>query len=327
MARPSLRWLAVAVALASALLAAGGWPPRPAALGDSARRQGVGWATIAQPRPPDFPARLRDVQSDESARRPSGSAEALADPLLAHDLRLRLEDGLLEAGAASDPTLLKQRLAGAMGPHFPAALATRALALAERYVDYQAALGALRAPQEPTDPRALRNAFEAREKIRLRFFDAAEYKALFAREVELDRYTLARLEVAHKPQLTPEQRARAWQATQEMLTPEHLAERQATTQHMTVAAQTAAFNAQSADVYQRHAMRSAQFGEAAAHALAALDREEKDWQQRLDRYSQARAGDPGALQRLRQQLFSGEELQRVDAALAWRELQATAAAS
>ncbi len=324
MARHSPRWWgAVAVALAIALCAMGWWHHRPAVPGEGARLQGVGLASNAQSRPPDVPARFRGVPS----QRPWASAETVDDPLRAPDLRLRLEDWLLEAGGASDPILLKQRLAEVIGPHFPAAFATQALALAERYVDYRVALGALRAPPDPTDPRALRHAFEARQDIRLRFFDAAEVKALFAREAELDRYTLARLEVARKPQLTPEQRARALQATQEMLSPEHLAERKATTEHMAAAAQTAAFNARNADVYQRHAMRSAQFGEAAAQALAALDREEKSWQQRLDLYSQASDGDSGALLRLRQQLFSGEELQRVDAALAWRKLQATAAAS
>lgn len=45
-----------------------------------------------------------------------------------------------------------------MGLHLPAALATRALAL-----------GALPAPQELIDPRALKNVVEARQKIRLRF--------------------------------------------------------------------------------------------------------------------------------------------------------------
>ena len=64
----------------------------------------------------------------------------------------------------------------------------------------------------------------------------------------------------------------------------------------------------------------------AGQALARLDREEQHWQQRLDQYSQARAqqGDgTAALQQLRQQLFSADEQQRVDAALALRKLQAT----
>ncbi|MNH47422.1 hypothetical protein D3C79_1106440 [compost metagenome] len=63
--------------------------------------------------------------------------------------------------------------------------------------------------------------------------------------------------------------------------------------------------------------------------MAQLDRDEQHWQQRLDQYSQARAqqGDGAALQQLRQQLFSAEEQQRIDAALALRQLPPAASGS
>ncbi len=259
----------------------------------------------------------------------SGGIDSTADPLLVDGLRNTLETLLLEAGDASDPATLKQRLASLVGKHFPAALATRALALAERYVDYRVALGQLRAPRDLNDPRALRDAMDARHKVRVQFFDGAEYDALFAREAELDRYTLARLEVAHNTQLSPEQRSQALQQAERELSPERRTERSAATEHLAATAQTAAFNTQNADAYTRHTARSAQYGEAAAHALARLDQEEQHWQQRLDQYSQARTqqGDGAALQQLRQQLFSSEEQQRVDAALALRKLQTAAPGS
>ena len=272
------------------------------------------------------PMSAQGADAAARARHHSGSIDSAADPLLVDGLRNTLEALLLEAGDASDPATLKQRLASLVGNHFPAALATRALALAERYVDYRVALGQLRAPQDLTDPRALRDAMDARHKVRLKLFDGAEYDALFAREAELDRYTLARLEAARNTQLTPEQRTQALQQAERELSSERRAERSAATEHLAAAAQTAAFNTQNADDYTRHAARSAQYGEAAAHALARLDREEQHWQQRLDQYSQARAqqGDgAAALQQLRQQLFSADEQQRVDAALALRKLQAT----
>ena len=246
-----------------------------------------------------------------------------------HGLRDTLEALLMEAGDASDPATLKQRLAALINQHFPAALATRALALAERYVDYRVALGSLRAPQDLTDPRALRDALEARHKVRLQFFDDAEYDALFAREADLDRYTLARLEIERNTQLSPEQRAQALQAADNELSAERRAERSAATEHMAAAAQTAAFNASHADERTRYAARSAQYGPAAAQAMAQLDREEQHWNQRLDQYSQARAqqGEGPGLQQLRQQLFSPEEQQRIDAALALRRLNAGSAGS
>ncbi len=277
-----------------------------------------GETTSAQPIP-DLPAHFRGV--DAKAPTYADSADSTADPLLVDGLRNTLELLLWEAGDASDPAALKQRLAGLIGKHFPAAFAAPALALTERYLDYRVALGELRAPYNPTDPRALRDTFEARKKIRLQFFDSAEYNALFAREAELDRYTLARLEIARNSELTPEQRIQALQAADHELSKQHLAQRNASIEHMAAAAQTDAFNTHNTDSHTRYAARSAQYGTAAAHALAELDREEQHWQQRLDLYSQARAPQDD-MQQLRAQLFSQEELQRVDAALALRKATA-----
>lgn len=282
----------------------------------------------AAPQPP----RARQPTNDgffsaRSAATPGDST----DPLLAHGLRDTLEALLLEAqdDGATDPAALKQRLAGLIGRHFAPDLATRALALAERYVDYRVALGRLRPPDDPQDPTSLRQALEARHQVRRQFFDGAEHDALFAREAELDRYTLARLEIERNPRLTTEQRTQALRDAENELPAERRAERAAATAHLNAAAQTAAFNAQNTDERTRHAVRSAQYGEAAAHAMAQLDREELQWQQRLDEYSQARArhGEGPALQQLRQHLFSAEEQQRIDAALALRRLPGTAAGS
>ncbi|CAN7211568.1 lipase chaperone [Acidovorax sp. LjRoot74] len=301
-----------------------GWP------GVGAWPEGQWGAVTAPSHTPDpYSDSARGSDGAPSAHQRSGNTQEPTDPLLVDGLRNTLEALLLEAGDTSDPATLKQRLAALIGQHFPAALATRALALAERYVDYRVALGQLRAPQDLTDPRALRKAMDARHKVRAQFFDGAEYDALFAREAELDRYTLARLEVAYNTQLSPEQRSQALQQAERELSPERRTERSAATEHLAAAAQTAAFNNQNADAYTRHTARSAQYGEAAAHALARLDQEEQHWQQRLDQYSQARTqqGDGAALQQLRQQLFSSEEQQRVDAALALRKLQTAAPGS
>lgn len=329
MAQPLRTW-AVAAAVLALTTAAGVWwlggPSGPSAGDAHTATAGAAAATaVAQVKP--SPAQGAD--NSFFARRRAITADGPADPLLVHGLRDTLEALLMEAGDASDPATLKQRLAALVNQHFPAALATRALALAERYVDYRVALGSLRAPQDLTDPRALRDALEARHKVRLQFFDDAEYDALFAREADLDRYTLARLEIERNTQLSPEQRAQALQAADNELSAERRAERSAATEHMAAAAQTAAFNATNADERTRYAARSAQYGPAAAQAMAQLDREEQHWNQRLDQYSQARAqqGEGPGLQQLRQQLFSPEEQQRIDAALALRRLNAGSSGS
>lgn len=329
MAQPSRTWAVAAAVLALTTAAVVWWQGGPAGLGAGDTHQppvgAIAAATSAQVQP--SPAQGAD--NSFFARRRAIATDGSADPLLVHGLRDTLEALLMEAGDASDPAVLKQRLAALVNQHFPATLATRALALAERYVDYRVALGSLRAPQDLTDPRALRDALEARHKVRLQFFDDAEYDALFAREAELDRYTLARLEIERNIQLSPEQRAQALQAADNELSAERRAERSAATEHMAAAAQTAVFNASNADERTRYAARSAQYGPAAAQAMAQLDREEQHWNQRLDQYSQARAqqGEGPGLQQLRQQLFSPEEQQRIDAALALRRLSAGASGS
>lgn len=326
MAQPSRTWAVAAAVLALTTAAVVWWLGGPAGLGTGdthqppagARAAAASAGALVQTSP------AQSVDNSFFARRRAITTDSPADPLLVHGLRDTLEALLMEAGDASDPATLKQRLAALVNQHFPAALATRALALAERYVDYRVALGSLRAPQDLTDLRALRDALEARHKVRQQFFDDAEHDALFAREAELDRYTLARLEIERNTLLSPEQRAQALQAADNELSTERRAERSAATEHMAAAAQTAAFNASNADERTRYAARSAQYGSAAAQAMAQLDREEQHWNQRLDQYSQARArqGEGPGLQQLRQQLFSPEEQQRIDAALALRQLNA-----
>ena len=301
MAQPSRTWAVAAAVLALTMAAVVWWLGGPAGLGAGDTHQPPVGAAAATAGTQVQPSPAQGVDNSFFARRRAITADGPADPLLVHGLRDTLEALLMEAGDASDPATLKQRLTALVNQHFPAALATRALALAERYVDYRVALGSLRAPQDPTDPHALRYALEARHKVRLQFFDDAEYDALFAREADLDRYTLARLEIERNTQLSPEQRAQALQAADNELSAERRAERSAATQHMTAAAQ----------------------------AMAQLDREEQHWNQRLDQYSQARAqqGEGPGLQQLRQQLFSPEEQQRIDAALALRRLNAGSSGS
>ena len=329
MAQPLRTWAVAAAVLALTTAAVVWWLGGPAGPGAGDAHTATAGAAAATAVAQVKPSPAQGVDNSFFARRRAISADGPADPLLVHGLRDTLEALLMEAGDASDPATLKQRLAALINQHFPAALATRALALAERYVDYRVALGSLRAPQDLTDPRALRDALEARHKVRLQFFDDAEYDALFAREADLDRYTLARLEIERNTQLSPEQRAQALQAADNELSAERRAERSAATEHMAAAAQTAAFNASNADERTRYAARSAQYGPAAAQAMAQLDREEQHWNQRLDQYSQARAqqGEGPGLQQLRQQLFSPEEQQRIDAALALRRLNAGSAGS
>ena len=275
----------------------------------------------------EMPARPADM------RRPAGLPD---DEFLRGDtLRHTFEAMLLEAtaagepdksGGASTPALLKQRLGALLPRHFPAPLLARAAALLERYVDYRVALGTLAAPADPGDPRALRQTLEARQRLRERYFSDDEATALFAKEAELDRFTLARLEVERHTGLTPAQKQLALRDIEGELSDTERSARAAAVAHVAVAAQTTAFDAQGTSDQVRHAQRRDQYGEAAARQLAANDREERDWQARLGRYASAVAAKTEARQllELRQLLFTAQEALRVEPALAVPAMPAAA---
>ena len=242
------------------------------------------------------------------------------DPFLSADLRFLLEGLLLEAGEAGSPTELKQRLAALVPRHFPAAFVVRAQALAERYVDYRVALGALKGPLDPRDPQAVRQAMEARQQVRERHFSAEEFEALFGQDLALDRYTVARLEIERNAQLSPAQQALALREAELAFTPEQRIQRAQASAHVVVAAETASFDARATSEAERFDQRRQQHGEAAAQRLAQMDQEERHWQGRLALYAAAltQAAPPAELGDLRNRLFTESEQLRLEGALAAR---------
>lgn len=310
--------LAAAVAVAVALA----WLARPA---DTAPVAGPGGSVL--------PQRSGSATSQQllaaTSPLPKAADAGREGDFLTPDLRFRLEALLLDAGEAPTPEELKRRLVTLAARHFTERDAARGLALAQRYVDYRVALGATKPPADPGDPRALRDAVDARQRIRAQHFTGEEARTLFAQEEELDRYTLARLEVERNPQLTPAQKTDALRDAERELSEGQRAWRAEAVAHAAVAAQTATFDAAQVSEHQRFAQRSAHYGEATAQRLAQLDRDERDWQWRLDMYAAAAGRNPAAqdLQQLRQQLFTTEEQMRIEAALALREMAAPAKSS
>jgi lipase chaperone LimK len=306
---------ATAAALSAGLLALGGWwgasvlaPSAPAA----------GGAHTSASAAATDPAAAPGLQQAQAFAAPRGGVQA--DSLLTRGLRHRIEAMMLEVPDAGSPQELKQRLAALIPRHFSAAEAARAAQLVERYVDYRVALSSLKPPRDMTDPKLLREIIDARRKIRERHFAPEEYDALFAQEEELDRFTVARLEIARDTSLTPAQKQAALKEAERGLSESQRAARSEATLHETVAAQTAAFEAAGVSEQQRYEQRRAAYGEAAAQQLAQLDREERDWQARLSQFTAARATlTAQQLDALKQQLFSEQEQMRLDAALALRE--------
>lgn len=251
---------------------------------------------------------------------PTAPGAAGSDPLLTPGLRDAIEALLHDAGETSDPEALKQRLEALVGRHFTPELATRTLAIARRYVDYRVALGQLKPPTNPLDPHAMRLALEQRQKLRMQFFDGDEHEALFGQQQLLDQALLARLEIERNTALSAEEKRKALAETEAQLPAPLRAQRSESVAHVGAAQQTAAFNAEGADDATRFAQRSASYGAEAAERLARLDREERDWNARLDQYQQARSAgqDAARLEQLRQTLFTPEEQLRLEGALAAR---------
>ena len=273
--------------------------------------QGQGHAqALARATPPPHPL----------GQGPTTPGAAGNDPLLTPGLRDAIEAMLHDAGEAGSPDALKLRLEALVGQHFAPELTTRALALARRYVDYRVALGQLRPPADPLDPHAMRQALEQRQKLRLQHFDGDEYEALFGQQQLLDQALLARLEIERNTALSAEEKRKALAETEAQLPAPLRAQRSESVAHVGAAQQTAAFNAQGADDATRLAQRSATYGAEAAERLARLDREERDWNARLDQYQQARSAgqDAARLDQLRQTLFTPEEQLRLEGALGLR---------
>lgn len=315
-------WAAAAAAIA---LGAGGlvwWLAQPGGA-DGLRLTGSSSAGLATAAPFGQSA-AADAASALARQR---GANTGSDSFLTSELRYKFEEMILEAGEAGDPATLKQRLAALVARHFAPGDVARATALIERYVDYRVALGQLKTPADPGDPRALRAALDARQQVRARHFTAEEYDALFAQEAELDRFTVARIEIERNAGLTPAQKQAALRDAERELGVAQRAVRADAVAHVAVAAQTAAFDASGASEQERHAQRRAQYGDAAAQQLAQMDREEKDWQSRLSEYAAAQARSPGVsqLQQLRDQLFSAQEQLRIEGALAVRQMAAPTA--
>lgn len=309
------------------------------------------WWALSQPSP-DVPAAALVQGTKLPGATPPADQQAVAlandrratqpittDSFLTEHLQQTFEDMLLEAtthgesGELRDVAVLRQRLNALVGKYFPPELMQRATALLMRYVDYRQALGQLAAPTDPADPSAMRAALQARDRVRQQYFSAEEHVALFAQDERLDRYTLARLGIERQTQLSAEQKRAALDVAAQGLSDSQRAQRSAAVQHLDVQTQTAAFDSHNVPAAERHAQRSAQYGEPAASRLAQLDGQERRWHNSLDQYAQAAAALPAnadvaqrqQLEQLRQQLFTPEQQLRVDAGLELRALSRQAA--
>lgn len=262
--------------------------------------------------------------SANSGKPISAPTALLQTPSLHRLIEDLIGDAIGSGSIRSDPHGFRERLAARAKAHFPPELAQSAVAFLNRYVDYLESLDALNLSSAKSDVAALRSLFEARKALRESFFAPEEYKALFARDDRMDRYTIARMEIEANAKLSAEERDQALANAANELTPDERAERKSWQLHLTAQSQTALFDAKQTSDEERFEARKTEYGEAAAQRLAELDRAQREWDARLTQYEQAlRATREGAmteahLTALRDRMFNEQERLRLDAALSLR---------
>jgi lipase chaperone LimK len=175
------------------------------------------------------------------------------------------------------------------------------------------------------DVHAIRNRMLAMQELRSHYFNAEETQAMFGFDDAYDADAVARLEVSQDPSLSAKQKQDKLAALDATMSPELLREREAPRVVVRMEEEVAAMRAKGAtddDVYR---LRAKEFDAPAADRLAALDRDEAQWKQRIAQYLAARtqllatpatAADPDhatALSNLQRAQFTEEERRRLPA--------------
>ena len=227
-------------------------------------------------------------------------------------------------GRTEDLQLAQQWLAAQV----PAAERARAADLLARYQRYRAALAEMPAPAERGAgavgeggkvggmPHAaqLAQIVQQREALQREYFAADDVQRLFADDNHYDHYTIGRLQLLERSDLTLAQKEAAEQRlARQWLSDEQRQVRAEAALPYVISQQNAAFAAQQLSAAEREAQRSAEFGVAAAQRMAQVDAEQQAWQARIAAYA---AASEEQQQHLRLEAFSASERLRLDGALA-----------
>lgn len=160
------------------------------------------------------------------------------------------------------------------------------------------------------------------QSTRSRFFNRQEISALFAEEDLQNNVLLDRLAINQDERLNAAQKAQKQAALDAQLSPAAQQTRAALVQHLSLASQIEAAKQAGASAEQLRQIRSQSVGEEAADRLATLDKEESQWQSKIDTYLAARNNalntlpsteQNTAVQKLRDQYFSVQEQKRLGA--------------
>jgi lipase chaperone LimK len=256
----------------------------------------------------------------------SGSRADAAGPLALGELR-RMFDYYLSAVGEKSIAAITQEINAEIERSLAPANVPRAKRILGLYLEFKRDLLDLERRPNLTGQgvQAIRNRMLAMQDLRSRYFNAEETQAMFGFEDAYDMDAVSRLEISQDPKLTAQQKQDKLAGLDATLSPELLREREAPRVILRVEEKVAEMRAKGATDDEVYRLRAKEFDAPAADRLAALDREEAQWKQRIAQYLAARsqllvapatAADPDhqtALLNLQRAQFSEDERRRLPA--------------
>lgn len=230
-------------------------------------------------------------------------------------------DYFLSARGEESDEDIRARITSEIERRLPATGAREALALLDRYLAYRERV---RAAQADGTSEHLAERLAELHRIRVDTFGASDAAILFGEEEQVQAADLERRALMGDTSLSAEERERRLAEIEERLPAAIRAARADTFAPLHLKQDEQALREAGGTDDDVQVLRAQRFGSEAAERLAALDREQAQWQQRVREYQQARGAieaDPAlqedaraeALQALLAQRFTPQERQRVEA--------------
>ncbi|AMC35042.1 lipase secretion chaperone [Janthinobacterium sp. B9-8] len=303
-----LRWLFAGMVATVLLVAAAAWSLKP--------EQTI--AQVAATKPAiAFAPSLSGTEADGEI------AQGKGDLQLNQALLLRFDYYLATVGERPLAEIMAQ-IAQDLDRELKPEAAKEAKRILAQYIQFKQALAAL--TNNPAlagqSLETMRLRLAAIQNTRSRFFNRQEISALFAEEDLQHNVLLDRLAINQDERLSAAQKAQKQAALDAQLSPAAQQARAMLVQHLSLASRIESAKQAGASTEQLRQIRSQSVGEEAANRLAALDKEEGQWQSKIDTYLAARshalstvapAEQNTAIQKLRDQYFSAQEQKRLGA--------------
>lgn len=252
------------------------------------------------------------------------------DLVITQDLRLLFDYYLSAIGEKELPEIRKQ-IEQVLRQKLSAHAAGQAMHLLDHYLAYKQALadfelhGSGDTLKAGNQLAAIRQRWQKMQTLRLEYFSSAENQALFSFDDAYDQDALARLEISQDATLSLEQKKARLQALDDAMNPEMRASRQAPYQVIRLEEQVQQMRSQGASEDDIYRWRAQNTSPEAAERLAAVDREQAEWKDRIRMYLEQRqlllshAGNTAdsaqlsGLQQIRDRYFSPQEQRRLAA--------------